>query len=127
MAKYKILKTNSEKYKTTFFYNSRFPSPSTINNSIFSNSLLLTLLWNLQQTNEQWAIVFYLAGGIYFADTLFYLIFGSGKPVSWNKVESEEDILSSISSKVEHSKSKSSTYQNQGYVKEWFIISWIIY
>ena len=50
----------------------------------------------LQQTLEAWSAVFIMAGSVLAADSIFFLIFGSGSEQSWNyKAEGESDEVES--------------------------------
>lgn len=45
------------------------------------------------QTNgEQWKIVFFMTGGIYFLGNLIFIVFGSGKVQWWDSIEKSEKL-----------------------------------
>ncbi|CAL4058756.1 unnamed protein product, partial [Meganyctiphanes norvegica] len=49
---------------------------------------------NNQQTISQWRKVFYVAAGVYIADTVFFLLFASGEEQPWNKVKKNDELRS---------------------------------
>lgn len=63
-----------------------------------------------QQTFGQWQKVFYIAAGIFLVDTIFYLIFASGRVQEWNQVteaQKEDAIVSVDSPKAQPAAEKS--------------------
>lgn len=45
----------------------------------------------LQQTFEQWKIVFWILSVLYTIGALIYLIFGTAITLSWNSIQTEEE------------------------------------
>jgi hypothetical protein len=72
----------------------------------------------VNNTREEWALVFYIMAGIIIACNIFYVIFASGEPCEWAKPKSEKqniDINENIenwSAKVDHSRGKIKTSIN---------------
>ncbi|RXG52132.1 hypothetical protein Avbf_10577 [Armadillidium vulgare] len=59
--------------------------------------IVVGTLTNKNETFDSWRKVFFIAGGIFIFDAIFFLIFGSGEVQDWNfyeekKSETDEDV-----------------------------------
>lgn len=52
--------------------------------------MLLTFGFSIQNTINEWGIIFIIAAIAYIAPALIFIIFGSGKVQPWNEVELTE-------------------------------------
>lgn len=79
--------------------------------NIFSIIAPLTVQYIVtdEKDPQQWAIVFYIAAGVYTAGNTFFVLFGSGEVQSWDSIEPSDKAIESSPTTEKEAKGSTST------------------